>query len=375
MLGTSPNLIYPAIWCNVCFTLGLVGNGCLLVASVRHRALKMDKISVWILQNIAVFDILNCLAILLPVIIVQYQILQTDNPSEFYQAFSIYGHKKNNTPDMQNKTWLFGIKYGRDKGNLSTQPYEWESNHLCKAVAVFEYCFITGNGALMSLLSLNRLTRCVFPFRNTNPGRNQLAAITIFVTLMSAIPAVWSALTYNSGICYPEIYPDLYTCEFYHCKMPLPRWLVVLSIVMALILSAIPFTIILISNVYLVTFAILKSRTAIRRPGTFLCLGLTVGLAIACLPTILYCLPIYSESSYHLLDKIRFNLSFLSCWISPVLCMLTHQRFRVWVVTLQLLMCNRKKEIIKRVMYNAELRGGRTMNETRHGEGMGEAAV
>ena len=88
MFNTDPDLILPLIWSQVCFAAGLLGNGWLLFATIRHRALKLDKISVWTIQNMAVVDLASCFALLLPVIIVQYG--KAEGPTGFYQALSIY---------------------------------------------------------------------------------------------------------------------------------------------------------------------------------------------------------------------------------------------------------------------------------------------
>ena len=54
------------IWCHVCFLLGVLGNTFVLYATIYHKAIKMDKMSVWIIQNLAASDLANCFLVLLP---------------------------------------------------------------------------------------------------------------------------------------------------------------------------------------------------------------------------------------------------------------------------------------------------------------------
>lgn len=322
MLETSPDLIVPLIWYNLCFILGLVANGWLLVATVRYRALQLDKISVWIVQNMAVLDIASCFALLLPMMIVQYGVLQAVGPSEFYRAFSIYGHERSSRPFMNN-----------------TESPGWVPSALCEAIAIYEYSFLAGNAALMSMLVVNKLTRCMFPFRNTNPGRKQLAAITLLVSVFSVSPAAWHAyINYSTVICIEtELNRDLYFCRLWPCA-ELPDWYWGVSLFVCVMCGPIPFTIIVISNISLVSLAVSKSRFSLRRPGIYLCFGLTICLTVAYAPSFLAVILFDFVEFNDLLDKIRWNVSFLSCWISPLLCLLTNQHFRT--TTLRFVRCN-----------------------------------
>ena len=188
----NTDLIFPLIWCHVCFAAGLLGNSWLLFATIRHRALKLDKISIWTIQNMAVVDLVSCFALLLPAMIVQYGILQAEGPTEFYQAFSIYGHTNNSSTNGSYTT-------NGPEGLLMMQPAEWVPTPLCKAIAVYEYSFLVGNGALMSVLSLNKLTRCLFPLRNVSPGRLQMVAITMFTGIIIGIPITFRLYLYIAG--------------------------------------------------------------------------------------------------------------------------------------------------------------------------------
>ena len=327
MFDTVFNTLLPSIWCHVCFALGLLGNGWLLVGTVRYRAVHLDKISVWILQNMALVDVASCLAVLLPVIITQYRVGLENGSSEIDHAFSLYGSWTKRSDDS-----IANLK----GGNNSTQYSGWSPSALCEAVTIYEYSFLAGNLALMSMFSLNKLTRCMFPFRNTNPGRKQLAGITLLAASLSTIPAVWQTHRY----CIPGLYPDMYLCDCVYGR-ELPSWYWGVGYLLGAITASLPFTVMVIANISLVTLAVRKSRLSLRKPGVYLCLGLTLSLTIAYMPTIIHFITLPIEQKNTLLGflgKIRWNLSFVSCWISPVLCLLTNQRFRS--TTIRLLRCN-----------------------------------
>ena len=60
------------LWCHVSFLLGLIGNSYVIYSTVRHNAIKLDKLSIWIIQNLAVSDLVNTVLVLIPVIISLY---------------------------------------------------------------------------------------------------------------------------------------------------------------------------------------------------------------------------------------------------------------------------------------------------------------
>ena len=335
MLETNPDLIFSIIWCHVCFAAGLLGNGWLLFATIRLKALKLDRISLWTLQNVGVLDIASCFALLLPVITVQYGVLQAEGPTQFYRAFSIYGRTNYSSPTSTGSNIT---SYG---GLIRMQPAEWVPTPICKAVAVYEFSFLAGNGALMSVLSVNKLTRCLFPLRNMYPGRLQLATITIFTGTLIGIPAVWQSYLYTSGASKLNINTDIHICELWFVLTgdnAVRQWHFNGMYAILTICAVIPFSLIVIANVSLVTYAVRKRGIAVRKSGVFLCLAITICQTIAYLPTCVSFLPFHFDVV--LLEKIRWNFAFLSSWINPVMCFLTNQPFRT--STLELLKCRAK---------------------------------
>ena len=60
------------VWGQLSFILETFGNGFVLYATVARNAIKLDKMSVWIIKNLAVADICNCWMVMLPILMTQY---------------------------------------------------------------------------------------------------------------------------------------------------------------------------------------------------------------------------------------------------------------------------------------------------------------
>ena len=59
-------------WVQISFILGVSGNVFVLYATIAHKAIKLDKMSIWIIKNLAVADIGNCVLVLLPILLIQH---------------------------------------------------------------------------------------------------------------------------------------------------------------------------------------------------------------------------------------------------------------------------------------------------------------
>ena len=60
----SPPLLI--IWSLLTAVISLTGNTCILVGTIKHGAIKLDTISLLLIKNLAVSDILNTLLVVLP---------------------------------------------------------------------------------------------------------------------------------------------------------------------------------------------------------------------------------------------------------------------------------------------------------------------
>ena len=116
--------------------MDLLGNSFVLFATIAHKVIKLDKMCVWIIQNIAVFDILNGIVVITPM------------------AISLFN----------GNVWLLG-------------------QFICKLNYIFKTCFFIGNIFAINFLSMNKLFRCMFPLRNMVSSFRQKLAVTI-ITLI-----------------------------------------------------------------------------------------------------------------------------------------------------------------------------------------------
>ena len=57
------------IWLIIVIILGTVGNGAVLIGSLKYRALEMDRISIFLLECIAVADMTQALLVFVPSLI------------------------------------------------------------------------------------------------------------------------------------------------------------------------------------------------------------------------------------------------------------------------------------------------------------------
>ena len=167
------------IWCTLCLILGLFGNAFVLYASTVHRAIKIDRVSRWIIETLAVADILNCLIQLIPMLIVNYRILPDQNTLEHYQSLDTYLTIV--SLDEKNNTVWFGY------------------NTFCEVSSTYRYLFLVVNMTLLNLLSANKLARCVSPFWNLSPGWKQRAAIPLVALVLAVGPTLWTVYGYEAG--------------------------------------------------------------------------------------------------------------------------------------------------------------------------------
>ena len=121
-------------WGQISFLLGVLGNIFTLYATTAHNAIKLDKMSIWIIKNLAVADICNCLLVILPILLYQY--------------------------GKVSQLQIYGVKFN-------------------KIFACYRYTFLAANLLLVNILSLNKLLRCLFPLRNLVPTKRQKMFVTM----------------------------------------------------------------------------------------------------------------------------------------------------------------------------------------------------
>ena len=132
------------IWGQLSFILGVGGNVFVLYATIFHNAIKLDKMSIWIIKNLAVTDLCNCFFVIVPAISNQYS----------------------------EGKWVFG-------------------SGTCYAYAINLYTFLVANGFLINVLSTNKLMRCKYPVRNFNCSRRQRLSVSLFTVMSSLSMIIW----------------------------------------------------------------------------------------------------------------------------------------------------------------------------------------
>ena len=137
-------IVIQMIWNQMTILFSVIGNTFVIYATLCHKAIKMDKMSIWIINNVCVVDISNSCLVLLPSLISQY-----------------------------NGNWMFGESF-------------------CFIHYTYRYSFFLANIVLLNFLSLNKLLRCLYPLRNLSSSRRQRVIVTVIAAALSAIPMCWA---------------------------------------------------------------------------------------------------------------------------------------------------------------------------------------
>ena len=125
-------------WSFLVFALGISGNTFILYSTVKHKAIKLNAMSIWTIQNLAVSDFLNSIISVLPASI----------------------------NALSGNIWVFG-------------PV------LCKINAVVNHVCVISNFYFINFLQFNKVYRRLFPLRSLVISRNSKLAVTVFTLFIS----------------------------------------------------------------------------------------------------------------------------------------------------------------------------------------------
>ena len=275
----SPFIICQMIWLTASFLLGLSGNLFVLYGTIRHKALKMDKMSVWIIQNVSVADICNCVFVLFPTLITQFC-----------------------------GRWVFG-------------------ESLCYLSYTYRYSFFVANIFLLTILSFNKLMRCMFPLRNISPSRKQRYMVTMATITVSAIPTCWllflwfrDVLEVNTnswyvgafGICLPRM--KIHTTFMKGMDMAL-----------FLILDGLMCISMTITTMILLIYACKMTNRPVVKKNVTIVITMCAIFIITFLPTPLFYM---MRSVDFIFVELAWSVGFLSVWINPWIHFVLNQKFR-----------------------------------------------
>ena len=282
--------MFQIAWGQIAFILGVVGNVFTLYATTAHNAIKLDKMSIWIIKNLAVVDICNCFLVVFPILLNQY--------GKF------------------NGLTIFGATFNEIMGH-------------------YRYLFLVANLFLVNILSLNKLFRCLFPLRNLFPTRCQKNIVTIATVVISMVPTLytvyavktgfekitseWQVRNYLGAARIGGVETECFTSEFD----------LVLAYVVVIVFSALPCLTLVIFNSSLVINALLKANLTVNKMNILAVILVTTGFLISILPYFFFMVfdGISDEA-----DELSWSITYLSVWINPIIYLAVNPSFRRFTI-------------------------------------------
>ena len=290
---TSAGHVISHIWCHTSLLLGLLGNSYVLHATIVYKAIKLDKLSVWIIQNLAVSDLISSVIVLIPVLI------------------SLYA----------DSSWVLGDTF-------------------CKISFGYKYVGIVANMALINILSFNKLARCLFPLKTLHCSRTQKKIVTVTTVILSLlIPAYHLYLSTLKNISLIQFSKPQCMCWMIYISEPY-AWIVIADYISAGVLNALPCISLIVVNTVLICFAIKKSTRSIKKGNIFLVVFITASFLVAMLP---YFVNFILDGDLSTDDGgvLRFVtfIFFFAFWSNPIVYLATNRHF--WRFTVKC--CKRNK--------------------------------
>ena len=282
---TTADYLYMT-WCYLSLILGVSGNLYVLHSTIKHSAIKMDKMSVWLIQNISVTDILHLLFLLLPILI------------------SLHA----------GKVWILGTV-------------------ACEVVSQYRYCAVLSNIILINLLSLNKVLRCRYPLRNLHSTWKQRVSVTVGTVVLCATQPVWRLGWGASGDL--EVSFSEYLCYCWDHETNGTSYLFNrLDLVCAILLQIGPCSALVIMNAILIYIAFKHTHTSINWSNVSIVVFVTGVFLSSILPHFVY----FLENRQNWTDsaELRWTVAttFVSTFSNPIIYFLTNPTFRTHTTTL-----------------------------------------
>ena len=282
-------------WGLLSFTLGVTGNFFILYATTVHKAIKLDKMSIWIIKNLAVADICNGFLIIFPILLNQFGKID---------GLIIYGETFN------------------------------------KIMGCYRYLFFVANLFLVNILSLNKLFRCIFPLRNLVATRRQKNMVTITTVIISVVPTCYIA--YGESEDFESI-SRMWAVENYlgaaHIGKirPVHERISSLNLIinrMVLIMfNAVPCLTLVVFNSSLVIFALLKTTNKVKKMNILIVILVTIAFFISVLPHFInIMLEENANGTSEEVKEVTWSVSYISTWINPIIYLAVNPSFRSFTV-------------------------------------------
>ena len=273
------------IWGQLSFILGVGGNVFVLYATIFHNAIKLDKMSIWVIKNLAVVDLCNCIFVVVPAIANQYS----------------------------DGKWVFG-------------------SGTCYAYAINLFTFLVANGFLINVLSINKLVRCKYPLRNVNCSSRQRISVSLFTVMFSLSMIIWQIFALSEEL-FRVIQEDkmtpLKTCTTWTSERS-HNASIIISFILVTVYDALPCLTLVITTTILMIYAIKKSKRPINKRNVFVVVLVTASFLLSFLPYIIF-ISAYFFLHGKLLDKLyewTWPFTFLSSWSNPIIYLTMNRSFR-----------------------------------------------
>ena len=277
-------------WGQISFIFGVVGNVFTLYATSAHDAIKLDSLSIWIIKNLAVADICNCILVIFPILLNQYGKI--------------------------NGSIILGIVF-------------------VKILTCYRYNFFVANLFLVNILSLNKLLRCVFPLRNFVTTKRQRIIVSTTIVFVSILPTIWTVYGLQGGfLSLPEWWKDpdysgsVYIGTLsYHAERN-SNLESALHWIMIGMLNALPCLTLAILNTSLIVVALAKAKSTVKKTSILTVVLVTVGIQISILPHFVELILKFFDKDLLAREEIVWSISYISTWINPIIYFLVNPTFR-----------------------------------------------
>ena len=291
---------FQIIWEQISFILGIFGNSFVLYATTAHNAIRLDRMSIWIIQLLAVADLSNCFLVLLPTLITQYGKLC--------------------------HTIVFGKSFYTVMG-------------------CYNYSFIVANIFLVNYLTTNKLVRCISPLRNLTPSKKQKVFVLTSIVMLSIIPLIWILFGLADGS--RQLDAPSQDMNYLGARDVGRLYLIwnktgnsVLLFVVIVTLSALPCLTLVIQNMVLLVFAFRRSHTKINKMNILTVICVTLMFLVSYLPEFYSQISRTTSREYR---EIGWALSYLSSWTNPIIYILVNEPFRNF--TKSNLLCRKRTSV------------------------------
>ena len=278
------------VWGTISFILGITGNVFVLYATIAHNAIKLDKMSVWIVKNLAVTDIFNCVLVLLPILLLQYG-------------------KLSNTI-LSNRT-------------------------LVSIMACYLYSFFLANSYLVNFLSINKLLRCMSPLRNLDSSRRQRLTVTMVTVFICSLPTLWLAYGFLGGfLCVREEWRSVDYLGALKIASTFPNDAIIGSVrkiityVLGSVLTILPCITLIIINSALIILAVKKSNSGINKRNMMIVVLVTSLFLSSLIPFFLLFILKQLPQEYKELSR---SFLYLSTWTNPFIYFAVNPTFRKFI--------------------------------------------